>query len=112
MARPKKAALVSRVLPGGEKLHPFQEQEAAGKLPVMKSVGFRPAFPGSREWVSYIVTSRGREVLSIEVAEPDLKLIATDEAKINFVTLFDDEDQLIEDLKHIEADKREPARAR
>lgn len=109
MPRAKKAAkpLVTTVIPPGSAGHAFEKLEDQGALPILKSVGYARVFPGSREYVSYVITSQGREVLSIEVSEPNLKAIASDEAKISFVTLLEDEDQTLEeDLKHIEADKK------
>ncbi len=106
MAKPrnKPKAIVTAVLPGAP--HPFKGLEAEGKLPVLKSIGYVRKAPGSRDYVSYVITSQGAEVLGIECSEPNLKPIASDEAKINFVTLFEDADQTLEeDLKHIAAEE-------
>ncbi len=108
--RPAKAAAAPIVQPtiqaaGAE--HPFQALEKKGELPVLTSVGYARVSPESRNYVAYVIKSRGREVISMETSEPNLKAIAADDAKINFVTLLDDADQVLaDDLKHIEAEKR------
>ncbi len=114
MARPKKEAaptvknlVVRPVIQSCGAMHPFESQESTGTLPIIKSVGYCRVFPGSRDYVSYVITSKGNEVLSMEVGTPNMKPIACDEAKINFVTLLDDADQsLEEDRRHIEEDQR------
>lgn len=63
--------------------------ETPEDLPTIKSVGY--AKLGSN-WVSYVVTSKGREVLSIEVSDPDMRQIAEEQAKISFVELFVDKE--------------------
>ncbi len=52
--------------------------------PEIKSIGSIHV-PGTNTYVSFVMTTKGTEVLSLEVGEPNLKLIADDEAKINFV---------------------------
>ena len=82
--------------------HVYQDLESTNEMPTLKSVGYARVAPGSRDYVSYVITSKGTEVVSVEVSEPNLKAIASDEAKINFVTLFEDQDQTLdEDLKHL-----------
>lgn len=67
----------------GEK-HIFEQLFEQGKLPELKAVGYIQAKPGNN-WVSYTMTIRGREIIKMEVAEPDLREIAEETAKINFV---------------------------
>lgn len=57
------------------------------KIPIITSIGFMPV-KDSGKFVSYVITSKGREILKIEVSEPDFRAIAEDEAKINFVNRF------------------------
>lgn len=76
----------------GEK-HILQEAYEAGEdLPIITAVGFMRVAPGSKDFVSYKLKVQGREVISIEVGEPNLKAIAEDEAKIAFVTSFIDQE--------------------
>lgn len=56
-------------------------------LPLITSVGC-VKIPGSRNYASYVITSQGSKILKVEVEEPNLKQIAEDCAKINFVNLF------------------------
>ena len=58
--------------------------------PLLKSIGFRRASETSQSWVSYTVTTKGDKVISIEVDEPNMRQVAEESAKINFVTLFTD----------------------
>lgn len=72
--------------------HPLFDLEAQNEMPILKSVGFAKVSPTSREYISYVMTTRGRKVLNIEVSEPNLKDISIDEAKTAFVTTFLNED--------------------
>jgi len=67
----------------------FNEKDA----PIITSVGFSN-LPGTNTYMSYIITSKGTDILNIEVGEPNLKLIAIDEAKISFQTLIENEHHL------------------
>lgn len=73
--------------------HIFEDMEAADELPVITSIGYTRVAPNSRDYVSYVIKSKGREVLSIEVSEPNARLIAVDDAKLNFMTQFEDSDE-------------------
>jgi len=53
------------------------------KIPEIKSIGYT-SLPGTNRFFSYIITSKGREILKIEVLEPDFKAIAMDQTKVNF----------------------------
>jgi hypothetical protein len=56
-------------------------------MPELKAVGYAKTAKG---WVSYTLTTKGKEVLSIEVSDPDQRQIAEEQAKIAFVeTLVD-----------------------
>lgn len=63
----------------------FEEKE----IPILKAVGYAQLRPGDA-WVSYVMTTQGDKVLSIVVAEPNLRLIAEEAAKTDFVTEFMD----------------------
>ena len=73
-------------------LNPMEElfETSPDQMPTLKAVGFYRINPLKNEWMSYTVTFKGAEVLDIEVGEPNLKQIAEDEAKINFVTKISD----------------------
>jgi len=62
------------------------------KLPIIKAVGYMPIREGSSGWVSYTITTRGREVMLIEVDEPNIRVIAEESAKVAFVTTFIDQE--------------------
>lgn len=107
MAKPSKSKKQSIVQPlikmEGEK-HLFEELEEANELPIIKSIGYMRVAPNSRDYVSYTITSRGHEVLSIEVSEPNARLIAVDDAKLAFMTVFEDSDEAFQqDVRHAES---------
>ena len=87
MARPKKTIVAPMISIEGD-VHPLEDMEASGEMPTLTSIGYSRVSPTSREYVSYIITSRGGEVLKLEVAEPNLRAISEDEAKTSFVTHF------------------------
>ena len=58
-------------------------------MPTLTSIGYGPLGPDD-QWVSYVIQSRGKEILSIEVAEPNVRAIAEESSKINFVERFVD----------------------
>lgn len=73
----------------GEK-HILEEMfEAGDDLPEIVSVGYMRLSPNSKQWVSYTITSKGHEVIKIEVSEPDQRAIASESAKIAFVNTFE-----------------------
>lgn len=57
------------------------------KLPTLKSVGYGQ-IPGTNTFVSYIIYSKGQNILKIEVEEPNLRAIAEESAKMFFVNTF------------------------
>lgn len=59
----------------------------AESLPTLTSIGYAP-IKGTNKYISYIITSKGNEIIKIEASEPDLLAIIEDEAKCNFVTSF------------------------
>lgn len=74
----------------GDKDHALRLLFKQNEAPVLKSIGFGPipGVEGYGRFVSYVMTSQGDKILSIEVGQPNLKPIAEDEAKIAFVTNF------------------------
>lgn len=59
-------------------------------MPELKSVGYAKVSDGQHGFLSYTITSRGREIIKIEVEEPNLRAIAEESAKIAFVNNFSD----------------------
>ncbi len=72
---------------GSTKKHALKQLFDEDAAPQIKSIGYA-GIPGTNRYISYIITTQGKEVLKIEVSEPDLRAIAEDEAKINFVNCF------------------------
>lgn len=58
-------------------------------MPTLKSIGYAK-LGGQNSWVSYVITTKGREVIAIEVDEPNMRTIAEEASKINFVGQFVD----------------------
>lgn len=54
------------------------------QMPTLKSIGYA-CIPGTTSWVSYVIETKGREVISITVDEPNHRSIAEESSKINFV---------------------------
>lgn len=96
MAKPSKKSqsIVKPVLVESGKQHALAKifDGDPNKVPTIKSVGCMRLSPDSNSWISYTITSRGREVLSIEVDEPNLRGVAEESAKINFVHAFMDQE--------------------
>lgn len=61
------------------------------ELPELKSIGYGRLNNSNHGWVSYVITTKGKEVIKIEISEPDLKPIAEESSKINFVNCFVDQ---------------------
>jgi hypothetical protein len=100
MARPKKnpdqkisrETIVKPIIQVGDLPHELQKLEQQGEMPILKSVGVGKLDPNSRYFVSYVITTRGKEVLSIEISEPNLRAISIEEAKTEFVIKFTNDD--------------------
>lgn len=72
---------------GSDKKHALEllfESEAA---PVITSVGCM-RIPETNRYVSFVMKTQGKEVVSIEVDEPNLRAIAEEASKIEFVNHF------------------------
>lgn len=99
---PASAPLIRPLIKVEGRVHEFSNLEERGELPVLKSIGYIRVAPGSKHYVSYVITSKGREILDITMSEPDFKAIASDQSKVDFVTQFDDhDDELIQEGKPI-----------
>lgn len=84
--KPQTSELVKPVVKFDGEPHIFEEifDGEPENMPVLKSVGFAKV-KGTSTWVSYVITSKGNDVLKIEVEEPNLRQIAEETAKISFV---------------------------
>lgn len=83
----KKDSIVKPLIHVDGEEHPFEKLflGEGKRAPILKSIGYAKIEGG---FVSYVITSRGPHVLGIEVSEPDLRPIAEDSTKVNFVNLF------------------------
>jgi len=61
------------------------------ELPLIKSIGYM-RLPDSNTYVSYVITTQGYSVVSIEVEEPNLRYVAEEASKISFVSTFMNEE--------------------
>ncbi len=79
--------IVVKPLVQGEKKHLLAQlfEGNSPELPILKSVGFG-RIEANGSWISYVIRSRGKEIISIEVSDPDQRSIAEDNAKTSFVT--------------------------
>lgn len=86
------SSIVKPIIREGDKKHLLEIMLDGdpNKYPIIKAVGYMPIRDGQAGWISYTITTKGREVLSIEVSEPDGRLLAEDGAKIAFVNQFID----------------------
>ena len=75
------------------KIHPSAALFSSDEdMPEIKSVGFGRVSKTSNSWISYVITTKGNEVISVEVDEPNLRQIAEESAKVSFINLFTDID--------------------
>lgn len=58
-------------------------------MPTFKCVGMAK-IDGTNRWVSYVITAKGKSILSIEAGEPELFEVAESAAKTAFVHQFMD----------------------
>ncbi len=68
-----------------DKQHAFEALFESGEMPTITSIGYARV-PGKNTFCSFVMKSKGTEVLKIEMGEPNLRPIAEDEAKMNFVS--------------------------
>lgn len=100
MARAKKAVPEGTTAPKNEKepyikpiinvageTHVFEDLDKLKEMPELKAVGYARV-GNTRDFVSYVITTKGREVVGIEVSEPNMRAIALESSKGDFVKLF------------------------
>lgn len=70
-------------------VHPLTDmfKQKPELLQTLTSIGIY-RIPDSNKFVSYVIKSKGAEIVSLEVSEPDLRAIAEEASKIAFVELF------------------------
>lgn len=83
----KKSIVQPTVTFGDDKQHVVAELLDSENPPVITSIGYMRV-PNKNTFVAYTIKSKGREILSIEVEEPNLRMIAEDSAKMFFVSNF------------------------
>lgn len=74
---------------GDSKEHPLKTlfDGSPESWPTLFSVGYAQ-LPDSNKFVSYVITFKGKEMIKMQVSQPDFRQVAEDEAKINFVNKF------------------------
>jgi H2-forming N5,N10-methylenetetrahydromethanopterin dehydrogenase-like enzyme len=72
---------------GDTKPHPLVTAMEEGLE--IKGVGYA-GIPGTRDYVSYVIHAKGKEVVKIEAEEPNMRSIAEEATKIAFVSTFMD----------------------
>jgi hypothetical protein len=80
-------------------IHKFVELDLKDGLPELTSIGIcklsKPEEGRRNDWVSYIIKTKGRQIVSMEVSEADHKAIAEENHRTAFVTLFMDAEGLV-----------------
>lgn len=85
--QPKSTSPVEPLVKEEGRPHGWEQRFDSGNMPTLKSVGMsRDELTG--RYISYVITTKGENVLKIEASEPDYKQIAEEAAKTNFVELF------------------------
>jgi predicted transcriptional regulator len=74
---------------------PAASEDTTIKIPTFKAVALIriPDAPSTEAYVSVILTIKGNEVIDVKSSEPNLKSIAIENAKIDFVKTFYDNDE-------------------
>jgi hypothetical protein len=90
MARPKKTItpIVQPLVKVAGDKHIFETFEEEDKLPTLKAVGLVKVHENSRDYVSFTIHTKGDKIVKLEVSEPNLRSIAIEQAKIEFVNGF------------------------
>ena len=86
VTKTKKQVIVPSIKEEGKE-HVLETLLNQDEAPILKSIGYAKV-PKSNNYVSYIITSKGDQVISIETDEPNLRSICEETAKINFVQEF------------------------
>ena len=88
----KPSSIIKPEMVFNDEPHLLQEMFDDGSFPIIKSVGV-VSVPGGN-YVSCLITTQGTKVLEIKVGTPNLRNIAIDEYKINYVThIIDQQDE-------------------
>ena len=93
--KPALGDIVHPIIQVDGETHPLVEmfnEERLEDLPILTSVGYMRLGTGVANWVSYVMKTQGDKVLSIIVDELNLRAIAEESAKINFVQSFIDQE--------------------
>ena len=70
----------------------YQELIEDGETPVITAVGCYNLKMGRHTWISYTLKIKGDRVISMEVSEPDMKAIAIESVKTDFVLHFESDE--------------------
>ena len=71
--------------------HALEKLWVEDEAPELKAIGYAKIFKDRQHsWVSYIITTQGDQVKKIEISEPDMREIAEESSKIDFVNSFVD----------------------
>jgi len=81
------SGIICPVIRTNNETHILEDLWASNEAPELKAVGYAKV-PGG--YVSYTITTKGKDVTKIEVSEPDLRGIADEMAKMSFVNTFMD----------------------
>lgn len=69
------------------KPHNWEQLFEGGEMPTLKSVGYAQD-PASGKYISYVITTKGENVLLIEAGEPDFRQVAEEATKMSFAEIF------------------------
>ncbi len=72
--------------------HTNEFKASFGPNTELTAIGYTRISERSNAYVSYKLHIKGNEVVGIEVSEPNLRLIAEESAKIDFVNAFTDKE--------------------
>lgn len=94
MANVKKKVVYPTMRFVGDKEHALEKlfDGDPEKIPEIKSIGYMRLPRSNNEYVSFVITSKGREIIKIEVDQPNTRSIVEESAKILFVSTFMNED--------------------
>lgn len=87
----KKKDVIKPIIRANGEAHVLETMWDGGELPELKSIGYAKMGDKTHNWVSYVITTKGTEVISIEISEPDMRAIAEEATKISFVSTFMDQ---------------------
>lgn len=88
MSKNNKKSVVTPIIKIEGHTNVLEDMIKGSDAPTLKSVGYARVGEGSNNWVSYVITTRGTEVIEIQVDEPNMREVAEESSKINFVQEF------------------------